>query len=106
MTVTVKNKSPIIVPEAVQRRAGIKSGDRLEFKVSGGVITILPKLPASAGDCTPAQRRIIDAQIAEGLDDIRRGRVSPRFGTVDEMLASLKGSPRGSNRRLKKPGIR
>jgi len=91
MTVTVKNRSRIVVPEAVQRRAGIKSGDRLEFKVSGRVITILPEPPGSGDDTTPAQRRIIDAQIAEGLDDIRKGRVSPRFGTVDEMLASLKG---------------
>jgi AbrB family looped-hinge helix DNA binding protein len=102
MTVTVKNRSRIVVPEAVQRRAGIKSGDRLEFKVSGRVITILPEPPGS-GDDTPAQRRIIDAQIAEGLDDIRKGRVSPRFGTVDEMLASLKGK---SAQRPKKSGSR
>jgi AbrB family looped-hinge helix DNA binding protein len=97
MTVTVRNKFPIAIPAAVQRRAGIKSGDRLEFKVSAGAITILPKPPSSAGDYTPAQRRVIDAQIAEGLDDIRKGRVSPRFETVDEMLASLLGSP---NKRL------
>jgi len=45
MTVTVKNRTGLIVPPSVQRRAGIKSGDRLEFKASGGVITIMPKLP-------------------------------------------------------------
>jgi hypothetical protein len=39
---------------------------------------------------TPEQRRIINSQLAEGLEDIRAGRVSPRFDTVDEMLASLK----------------
>jgi bifunctional DNA-binding transcriptional regulator/antitoxin component of YhaV-PrlF toxin-antitoxin module len=102
MTVIVKNRSRIVVPEAVQRRAGIKSGDRLEFKVSGRVITILPEVPDSS-DETPAQRRIIDAQIAEGLDDIRKGRVSPRFETVDKMLASLKGKP---TPRPKKSGSR
>jgi hypothetical protein len=67
---------------------------------SGRVITILPEPPGSSDD-TPAQRRMIDAQIAEGLDDIRKGRVSPRFGTVDEMLASLKGK---STQRPKKSG--
>jgi bifunctional DNA-binding transcriptional regulator/antitoxin component of YhaV-PrlF toxin-antitoxin module len=103
MTVTVKNNSPITVPETVQRRAGIKSGDRLEFKVSAGVITIVPKPPASNCDYTPAQRRLIDGQIAEGLDDIRKGRVSPRFETVDEMLASLKGSSGKPASRRKKP---
>jgi len=106
MTVTVENKSRITVPEAIQRRAGIKSGDRLEFKVSGRVITILSDPAASTSDNTPAQRRIIDAQIAEGLDDIRKGRVSPRFETVDEMLASLKGSLRSSSQRPKKSGRR
>ena len=40
---------------------------------------------------TQEQRRIIDAQLAEGLDDILRGRVSERFDTVERMLASLKG---------------
>ena len=38
------------------------------------------------------QRRVIDAQVAEGLADIREGRVSKRFDTVGKMLASLKGS--------------
>jgi bifunctional DNA-binding transcriptional regulator/antitoxin component of YhaV-PrlF toxin-antitoxin module len=38
MTVTVKNKTPLVVPPAVRRLAGLKSGDELEFKVSGQVI--------------------------------------------------------------------
>ena len=38
---------------------------------------------------TPQQRRVIDAQVAEGLEDIRKGSVSPIFDTVEEMLASL-----------------
>jgi bifunctional DNA-binding transcriptional regulator/antitoxin component of YhaV-PrlF toxin-antitoxin module len=39
MTVTVKNKFSLTAPAEVQRRAGIKVGDQLEFKVSSGVIT-------------------------------------------------------------------
>ena len=66
MTVTVKNnKVGLVVPPSVRRRAGIKPGDRLEFKVSGGIINIIPKLPSADDEYTPAQRRAIDAQLAE-----------------------------------------
>jgi len=34
MTVTVKNKTPLVVPVRVRRVAGSKTGDRVEFKVS------------------------------------------------------------------------
>jgi predicted transcriptional regulator len=40
MTVTVKNKTPLVVPPAIQRQAGIKAGDRLEVKASPRTITI------------------------------------------------------------------
>jgi len=56
MTVTVKNKTkiPLVVPPSVRRKAGHKNGQDLEFRVSGGVITILPKLPAADDEYTPA----------------------------------------------------
>jgi hypothetical protein len=38
---------------------------------------------------TLEQRLVIDAQLAEGLEDIRRGLVSPIFNSVEEMLASM-----------------
>ena len=44
------------------------------------------------------QRRIVNAQLAEGVEDIRAGRVSPRFDTVDEMLTSLKTGRKTSRR--------
>lgn len=90
MTVIVKRKTQLSVPPSVQRRAHIKAGDTLEFIVSGGVITIIPRLPLADDEYTPRQRAIVDAQLAEGLEDLQKGRVSPRFETVDKMLASLK----------------
>lgn len=98
MTVTVKNKVALTVPEAVRHQAGIKPGDRLEFKVSGRIITIIPQPPTADDEYTPEQRKILDAQLAEGLDDIRKGRVSSKFDTVDEMLASLKAGHKTSSR--------
>jgi AbrB family looped-hinge helix DNA binding protein len=66
MTVTVKsNATHLVVPKSVRRRAGIKPGDRLEFKVSGGIINIIPKLPSADDEYTPEQRGVIDAEIAE-----------------------------------------
>ena len=90
MTVTIRNisKTPLVVPPSVRRRAGHKNGEDLEFRVSGSVITILPKLPA-ADEYTPAQRRVIDAQLAEGLADIKAGRTHGPFGTHREMIDFL-----------------
>jgi len=99
MTTVLKDKDPLIVPVSIRRRAGLRPGDRIEFKASRGVITIVnqSQLPLTEG--TPEQRRVIDAQLAEGLDDIRKGRVSPRFDSVEEMLASLKGtSPKATRK--------
>ena len=79
MTVTVKDQSQLLIPPSVQRRAGIKAGDRVEFKVSGGVITIVAKPEAVDDEYTPEQRRIIDAELAESDADVAAGRVYGPF---------------------------
>src|ERR1022692_4042872 len=84
MTVTVK--------------AGHKNGQDLEFRMSGGVITILPKLPDADDEYTRGQRRIIDARLAEGLADIKAGRTFGPFDNAGEMIAHMKAQ-------LKKRGI-
>jgi bifunctional DNA-binding transcriptional regulator/antitoxin component of YhaV-PrlF toxin-antitoxin module len=68
MTVTVKSKTGLIVPPSVQRRAGIKSGDRLEFRVSSGTITI-----ALAKPDTYKPTRSEMAAIRKGQAAIARG---------------------------------
>jgi bifunctional DNA-binding transcriptional regulator/antitoxin component of YhaV-PrlF toxin-antitoxin module len=40
LTVTLKKKAQLLVPLSVQRRAGLKTGDRLKFKVTPRSITI------------------------------------------------------------------
>ncbi len=91
MTVIVKSKSALTVPPEVQRQAGIKTGDRLEFRVSGRIITILPEVPTADDEYTPQQRKILDARLAEGLADIKAGRVYGPFETHEEMMDSLRG---------------
>jgi len=87
MTVTVKSKTELVVPKSVRRKAGIKPGDRLEFKVSGGIINIIPELPSAEDEYTPAQRRVIDAQLAEA----QKGPFHGPFNTADDMIAHIKG---------------
>jgi len=89
MTVAVKNNQPVVVPEAALRRAGFKRGQELEVKASGGVITILPKLPSADDEYTAAERSAIDAQLAEGLADIEAGRTHGPFATHKEFIESL-----------------
>jgi len=89
MTVIVKSRQPLVVPPAIRRRAGLRSGQELEFRVSGGVITIVPKVRAAEDEITPAQRRLIDAQLEEGLADIAAGRVRGPFSSHREFTTSL-----------------
>ena len=87
MTVTVKNNAVgLVVPPSVRRRAGIKAGDRLEFKVSGGIINIIPKLPSADNEYTPAQRRVIDAQ----LKGAAKGPYYGPFETADAAIKFLR----------------
>lgn len=90
MTTILKDTDHLIVPPSVRRLARMKPGDKVEFKATPGVITIVAR-PVRGEEETPAQRRAINARLTEGLEDLRNGRVSRRFDTVDEMLASLKG---------------
>ena|SRR2546425_36368 len=89
MTIRVKNKAKLVVPTSVRRRAGIKAGDRLEFKVSGGVINIIPKLPTADDEYTPQQRRIIDARLAQSAEDVKQGRTYGPFDSADVAIKFL-----------------
>ena len=77
--VTVKNKYQVVIPQSVRDQVGVNVGDVFEAKAHKGTIVFEPK-------------SIVDRAIAEGLADVKAGRVSGPFDTVDEMLASLKGT--------------
>jgi len=54
------------------------------------VITIVPKLASADDEYTPEQRRAVDAQLAEGLADIKAGRTYGPFDSADEMIVHMK----------------
>lgn len=91
MTVAIKNnnKTPLVVPPVVRRKAGFKSGAEIEFRAVGGVITILPKLPADDEEYTPAERRAIDRGIAQSEKEYQQGKNAGPFDTAEAFLADL-----------------
>jgi bifunctional DNA-binding transcriptional regulator/antitoxin component of YhaV-PrlF toxin-antitoxin module len=97
-----RQQTPLVVPRAVRRRAGFKSGQELEIKASGGVITILPKLPTADDEYTPEQRRIIDARLKKSLDEVKKGHTAGPFNTADEMIASLKRQLKKATQKTKR----
>src|SRR6185312_13677929 len=90
MAVRVRASAELIVPPSVRRRAGIKAGDRLEFEAARGIITIRKSPELADDEYTPAQRRMIQAQLAEGAEDVRQGRVHGPFKTIGELERSLR----------------
>ncbi len=61
---------------------GIKPGDRVAFKVPDNII---PELPRADDEYTPAERRVIDARLAEA----RKGPYYGPFKTADEAITFL-----------------
>lgn len=93
----IQNKGQVTIPTAVRRQAGLSKGDLVNFTFKRGQIVITPtlvidrsKFPTADDEYTPAQRRTINAQLAEGLEDIRKGRTYGPFNTAEEMIASMK----------------
>ncbi len=89
MTTVVKIKTPLVVPPALQRRAGISPGDHVEMKAIRGVITIVSKPQAADDEYTPEQRRILDARLSRALEDVKQGRTYGPFETHKEMMKFL-----------------
>lgn len=97
MTIVVNEKTRDLFPPSVRRQAGLKIGDELEVKVSGGIITMLPKLPSADDEYTPEQRRIIDAR----LDEAEKGRTHGPF-TAAEATRFLKAELKARSKTLQK----
>jgi AbrB family looped-hinge helix DNA binding protein len=69
MTVVV-SRAGLVVPHSVRRKAGIKAGDKVEFKVAGGVINIVPKHSEADDVLTPEE----SALVKKSEREMRRGK--------------------------------
>ena len=64
--------------------------------MSGGIININPKLPSADDEYTPAQRRVLDAQLKEAA----KGPYYGPFETADAALKFLRNEIRTRNRQI------
>lgn len=75
--VKVQKKGQITLTVRLRAKAGIVEGDVLEARLERGKITL-------------TQKSLLDRQIAESMEDYRRGRFYGPFDTHQEFAASLK----------------
>lgn len=78
--VKIKEKYQVTLPASLRRKAGLAVGDLLEAKAQGEKITLTPKLVVD--------REFIEKRLAEGLEDIRKGRVHGPFSSA-KLVRSL-----------------
>ena len=79
----VKHKGQVTIPADIREQLGLNEGDYVEVTTEGSRVVLTPQ------DIAP-RHRAIDAAIAEGLADIRDGRISPSFKSMKEFEAWLK----------------
>ena len=111
MTTLVKihRKGQMTLPSRLRSAIGVAEGDLVEASVQRGKIVLTPKLvvdrsklPTADDEYTPEQRRVINARLAEGLEDIKRGRVYGPFATHKEMMNSLRAQSKKAKGRTSK----
>jgi len=95
--VRIHRKGQMTLPTRLRALAGIAEGDLVEAAFQRGKIVLTPKLvidrskfPTAGDEYTPEQRKIIDAQLAEGLAEIRAGQTVGPFKNGGEIAAFLK----------------
>jgi len=111
--VKIQRKGQMTLPTGVRAAVGLADGDLVDVKVAGRKIVVTPmlvidgsKFPAADDDYTPEQRRIIDARLAEGLADIKAGRVYGPFATHEQLMKSLRGRGKKAKAKTRKRAFR
>lgn len=84
--VKVREKYQLTLPARVRREAGIAVGDLLEATVKKTGITLTPK-------------RLLDRELAQALQDLKRGRVHGPFRSAKAAVRSLRERRRAPTRR-------
>ena len=97
--VKINRKGQMILPSRLRSATGVSEGDMVEASVHRGKIVLTPKVvidhskfPNADDEYAPAHRRFIDARIAEGMEDFKKGRFYGPFKTADEMIASMQSN--------------
>jgi AbrB family looped-hinge helix DNA binding protein len=80
----------VVIPKDICDELGLQEGDFVEVTSAEGQVIITPKKVVDADEVlTPAQRAVIDTRLAAAEEDIKAGRVSGLFATVDHLKRHL-----------------
>jgi AbrB family looped-hinge helix DNA binding protein len=80
----------VVIPKEICDALGLQEGDSLEVTSAEGKVIITPKQLGDAAEVlTPAQKAVIEARLAEAEEDLKAGRVSGPFATVDQLKRHL-----------------
>ena len=82
--VRVKTKGQVTIPMELRRELKLEEGDVLEAQVKRGSIVLKPQ--------AIVPRDEVEKAIAEGLDDVKKGRVYGPYKSVSELKKALKSS--------------
>ena len=74
--VAVKDKFQIVIPQHIREQVHVEIGDLLEASVEHGKITFTPK-------------SLFDRHLAEGLEDLKRGRTHGPYANAREAIKAL-----------------
>jgi AbrB family looped-hinge helix DNA binding protein len=69
----------VVIPKRIHDQLGLEPGDYLEVELDGDRVVMTPKA-------------LIEKRLAEGLDDIRKGRMRGPFQSVPALVRSLRKS--------------
>jgi bifunctional DNA-binding transcriptional regulator/antitoxin component of YhaV-PrlF toxin-antitoxin module len=94
MTVTLKDKFQILVPPSLQRQAGFKLGDQIEFRASRGIITIVPK-SAQETPLIKAFRATHQEANRQGLDKMTMKQINAEIAAHRKEKRKQQPKPRG-----------
>jgi AbrB family looped-hinge helix DNA binding protein len=77
MVVRIGVSRQVAIPKKLHDQLGLAPGDLLEVELEGDRLILTPKA-------------LVEKRLAEGLEDIRLGRVHGPFRSVPELLRSLR----------------
>lgn len=99
--IRIQKKGQITIPTLIRSRLGLAEGDLVDVKLRSTTIVVTPqvvidhsKFPNADDEYTPEQRRIVEARLAQALEEVKKGHVSHPFDTVEEMAAALRKDAR------------
>ena len=94
MTVTVKDKLELTIPPSLQRQAGFRMGDEIEFRAFRGIIMVVPR-SAQETPLMKAFRATHREAKRQGLDKMTMKQINAEIATYRKEKREQPTKPRG-----------